>query len=322
MKTRKQRFGWLSELGLEKGGIRARETGQIVEWNWGNLLAAVRGVVAHLLVQILFVVSLLSLGRPYYVAFFPKKPSPWYLIWAVIRAGNGRLSNNFRTADILFYFEDVTQAKTSNSADSFLDIPATARTINMNCQDISKTRVEQVFEQVFGYSLSVDPTSWRGQAVEKSDENGAHDGCIVQCPCDRVQGKVYQRLLVNSDNGATVLDYRSPTINGEIPLVFIKERPINSRFKNFNTRVRLADPRSLFTPDELQLLSTFCHRMGLDFGGLDVLRNRADGRIYVVDVNKTDMGPPTGLSFVGQVRAVRILAKAFRNFVVLGRPQL
>lgn len=32
--------------------------------------------------------------------------------------------------------------------------------------------------------------------------------------------------------------------------------------------------------------------MGLDYGELDILRNNLDGRIYVVDVNKTLWGPP------------------------------
>jgi hypothetical protein len=37
-------------------------------------------------------------------------------------------------------------------------------------------------------------------------------------------------------------------------------------------------------------------RIGLDFGELDLLRDRADGRIYVVDVNPTVNGPTVVLS--------------------------
>ncbi len=322
MNLRNKYAGWLFELGLEQNGIRAKETGQLVEWNLGNANAALRGLIVHLLVQVLGVFSRLLPGRPYTVAFTPKNPSPWYLIWAVVRAGNGRITSNLRTADILFYFEDKTRSKADGAPSNIAGANSGTRTINANCTDISKAKVAEVFEQVFGYSLSVDPVTWQGLAVEKSDKNGAHDGRVVQCPTTPLPGKVYQRLLLNSDNGASVLDYRSPTINGEIPLVFIKERPMNSRFANYNTRVSLADPRSLFTPEELQSLRIFCQHMGLEFGGLDVLRNRGDGRIYVVDVNKTDMGPPTGLGFIAQIRAIRILAKAFRNFIVLDRSRV
>jgi hypothetical protein len=55
--------------------------------------------------------------------------------------------------------------------------------------------------------------------------------------------------------------------------------------------------------------------MALDFGGLDVLRDREDGRIYIVDVNKTDMGPPSALTAKDKLTAMRGLAQAFAALV-------
>ena len=47
-----------------------------------------------------------------------------------------------------------------------------------------------------------------------------------------------------------------------------------------------------FSPDEIDKLLRFCAAMNLDYGELDVLRHKADGRIYVVDVNTTPDGHP------------------------------
>ncbi|VAV87859.1 FIG00721781: hypothetical protein [hydrothermal vent metagenome] len=308
---------WLGELRLEKGGLRVKKTDALVRFDWGNLQAASRGLLSHILVQGLRLFNVLAPGRSYAIAFTPMIPAPWYLIWSTIHAGKGRITKNIAKADALYFFDDST---VSNHQFLQIDGPARPRLhINTNCTDISKAKVQRVFEQVFGYALAIDPSQFTGLAVEKSDENGAHDGRVVQCPCPRQPGKVYERLIVNTDNGNTVLDYRSPTVGGQVPLVYIKERPIKQRFANFNSKVRLVTPASIYSPQELQLLRQFTQQMGLDFGGLDVLRNREDGRIYVVDVNKTDMGPPTSLGFVDQLKSVRIMAKAFREFVILGR---
>lgn len=308
---------WLGELRLEKGGLRIKKTNALVRFEWGNFQAASRGLVSHIMVQGLRLFGIFAPGRNYAIAFTPMTPAPWYLIWSAIYAGKGRITKDIAKADALYFFDDST---VSSHEPLQIDGPVRPHlTLNANCTDISKAKVQQVFAQVFGYALAIDPTRFTGLAVEKSDENGAHDGKVVQCPSPRQPGKVYERLLVNTDNGTTVLDYRSPTVGGQVPLVYIKERPIKQRFANFNSRVRLVTPASIYSPEELQLLTQFTKKMGLDFGGLDVLRNREDGRIYVVDVNKTDMGPPTSLGFLDQLKSVRIMAKAFRELIILGR---
>jgi hypothetical protein len=48
---------------------------------------------------------------------------------------------------------------------------------------------------------------------------------------------------------------------------------------------------------------------------VDVLRDRTTGEIFIVDANKTDMGPPIGLNLADKIVATRRLAKAFRAFV-------
>ena len=104
-------------------------------------------------------------------------------------------------------------------------------------------------------------------------------------------------------------------VGGEIPFVYLKRRTADGRFSNDNKRVDLAETRALYTEDEIAKIRAFARAMQLDFGGLDVLRDREDGRLYIVDVNKTDMGPPTALPGRQKLRAMRMLADAFADLV-------
>jgi hypothetical protein len=71
----------------------------------------------------------------------------------------------------------------------------------------------------------------------------------------------------------------------------------------------------MLSKPEQEKIGEFANAMALDFGGLDVLRNRDDGQIYIVDANKTDMGPPSALSGQGKLKAMRGLADAFADLV-------
>ena len=39
-------------------------------------------------------------------------------------------------------------------------------------------------------------------------------------------------------------------------------------------------------------MSAFCAAMGLDYGKLDIIRDRADQRLYILDANKTPRWDP------------------------------
>jgi hypothetical protein len=77
----------------------------------------------------------------------------------------------------------------------------------------------------------------------------------------------------------------------------------------------MARPEEVFSPEEIQTLGAFCRAMSLDWGGLDILRDRASGRLYVVDVNKTDMGPPIALPFFHKLVAVARVGRALRALI-------
>lgn len=241
------------------------------------------------------------------VISYPNTIRPWYLLWAIITRADGKIiaQSTGKTGPIGIQFLDHTQTIPLQSG-------AHIKTINFDCTDISKSKVNQVFKDVFGYNISVDPKKHHGPMVAKSDENGTHDGQIVNGPENPRKGLVYQKVIDNRSEGNHVADFRCPTLFGQPLLVFIKERPVGKRFDNLNTKCRIAAPETLFSPGELEKISQFCQKMRLDFGGIDILRDNNDGQIYIVDVNKTDMGPPLALPLKEKLRATDIMAKQFR----------
>src|SRR5690606_16847657 len=137
-------------------------------------------------------------------------------------------------------------------------------------------------------------------AVRKSDLNAAHDGQVIQCPIppeEVAPAYAYQKLINNSPDGHMVRDLRCVVVGGEVATLYVKCRAIERRFRNENDFVDLKNPSDIFSTEELAKIAEMADRMGLDFGGMDVLRDEQDGRIYIVDVNKTCMGPPTALAF-------------------------
>ena len=195
--------------------------------------------------------------------------------------------------------------------------------INSRCRDIGKDRIETVFESVFGYSLRIDPTTHRGLCVRKSVLNARHDGVILNCPIPKPDpGCVYQHLVNNQFDDQFVLDLRTVFYRSTIPLVYRKFRPIKTRFADRNGRVELARPEDVYAPEERELILRFCRAFELDYGGLDVLRDVDNGRLYIVDVNTTPFGPPYELSSSGRRRALARLAAAFHDQFIAGFPQL
>jgi hypothetical protein len=241
--------------------------------------------------------------------FTPHRPRPWYLVWSALAWSGGRIAASPDEADAIFAFEDSTWASAGSVAG-----PA----LNGGCRDVSKTTVARVFEEVFGYPLALDPTVWRGPAVQKSEVNGAHDGAVVDCPAPRLPGMHYQRLVDSSD-GAFTHDLRTACVGGRPVAVWIKRKPLDGRFSIHNLSVSLRRPEEVFSLHELALIERFAAAMRIDWAGLDILRDRRSGLIYVVDVNKTDVGPIIALSWRDKLRSTALLAAALKDLAA--KPQ-
>jgi hypothetical protein len=290
---------WSSDFHVEGGRVKVRTTGADLALD-GALFTDIRLWLGYYVPVRLkgFWTRLASPGPK--VWFTPDVPRPWYLLGLAMFWGGIRVARTPCEARAAVYFEDSTVGAP----------PACEVTqrFNFDCTDVSKSHVARVFEDVFGYPLAVDPAAWTGPVVEKGEGNGAHDGRIVQAPCPAAPGRVYQRVIDTVD-GDHVVDLRTPCVGGTPAMVFIKRRPVQDRFANYNSSVALHRPEDLFSADELAIIERFCAAMRLDWGGLDILRDKADGRLYIVDVNKTDM-PPLRLPWPQKMQAIARLSRA------------
>jgi hypothetical protein len=234
-----------------------------------------------------------------------------YVVWKICAELGLRVTHepSPRTA-LAVLWKDATSIGPLDTAMSMTSVPV----INGSCRDISKAHVSRHFSAVFGYSCDVDPLSYSGLCVEKSNLNALHDGRIVTAPAAAPRaGAVYQRVINNVVPGDLVEDIRVPVINGTVPFVYLKYRPAAARFNSNNNRaIRLCAAEEVLSAEEIRTIGKFTRSIGLDYGELDVLRDRDDGRIYIVDANKTPAGPSYRLRQADFRRAVGMLAAAFR----------
>ena len=192
--------------------------------------------------------------------------------------------------------------------------------INAGCNDISKRRVAECFEQVFGYSLDVNPLTYKGKMVVKSDYNATHDGREIMGPItksDLDKNCVYNICIDNSEDSESVVDYRVLFIGGVARFCYRKMRPQHIRFSTTNTSVSLHKTKEIFSENEIKKINHFCKLMGLDYGEIDCLRGRNSKKLYIIDVNKTQAGPPNGAKKSDKMSAIVDMSVLFaRNFLL------
>lgn len=240
------------------------------------------------------------------IGFAPDPARPWYLIWPSLFLTGGRAAEPGETPHVWMHFEDRTHSEPVSLPDDGMP------RWNFDAHDLSKSRVAAAFEKAFGYSLALNPCEYEGFAVEKGEANGIHDGRIVTLPCEPKPGKVYQKLIDNRGEDGLMEDLRTPTVGGVPALVYIKRRPEQVRFSNENTQCWLCGVDEIFSHEEIASITRFCQILNLDWGGLDILRDRSSGLIYIVDANRTDMGPPIALPLSDKLKSTYILASALK----------
>ena len=214
-----------------------------------------------------------------------------------------RVTRKLGPADIVIDWTDATYR------DSHVQLQRFGKVVNLRATDISKTNVQRIHAEVFGYTTAVDPRTYHGPCLRKSNSNALHDGVIVQCPIEQPEpGFVYEKLIDNM-TPAGALDIRVPIYGTILPLAYHKTRSLEQRFLTFHSAV-VRETDEIFTKDEQAKILEFCRAIGLDYGELDVLRDNGDGRIYIVDANNTP-DSVDHLSKEDREEALRRTARAF-----------
>ncbi len=298
-----------------KLGLRFR-SGKLVWAGPENDIRVTRGFLAELVLWMPYLASVFwvrtiksfdAAMRPN-ISFWPARPGPWYMIVGAAAWGGVRIDTSADNMAQCFYFEDVTRAQVKP------ELPVDA--INGKCTDIRKSYVASVFENVFGYPLALDPTSYHGPMVKKPETNGTHGGCVLMGPVLPVIGSVYQKLIDTADENNQCNDLRTPCIGGLPVFVWRKRKQADKRFGIQNDSATLHKVEEIFSQQEIALIIAFNAAMGLECGGLDILRDQADGRIYIVDVNKTDVGPLIALKWSVKMTSMALLGEALRAWLL------
>ncbi|NES83005.1 MAG: hypothetical protein F6K63_00370 [Moorea sp. SIO1G6] len=229
------------------------------------------------------------------IVFYPEFPFVKYPSYSLYRScllNAYRVSRKFSKNTILaIKWED----KTFLSCPRELNEMSTngLKVLNLACKDISKSKVQEVFEKVFQYGLKIDPLIYQGKCVVKSNLNAKHDGRVLNCPIQRKleDDVVYEKLINNvvKDKNLTI-DYRVPVFGAKlIPIVYLKYYPLEKRFGGYSDMVacEVVEPENVFTENEVSKILEFCQLMECDHTELDILRDQDSGEIYIVDVNIT-----------------------------------
>ena len=249
--------------------------------------------------------------------FYPHYPSKRAVLYKIFGILDYNRTNNPGTHyDVVINWQDATFRK----HDAVLEkIAGEQRIINYYCTDISKKNVDRIHQDVFGYATSVNPITYKGKCVKKSDYNAQHDGVIIDTPVKEApEGFIYQKIINNKFDNTIVEDIRTPVFDDEIPLVYLKYKPVDKRFGSFLTghhavkETSVKKPEDIFSSKELQQIKAFTKGIGMDYGELDILRDRDDGKIYIIDVNNTPTGP-SHLSTSTKNEVLLKLAKSFRK---------
>jgi len=303
-----QRGFWGFDFQIVDGYVHVKSTGVRFKNDWQLWADIWRWFTYYLFVRAHGFWARLKRPMGPRVWFAPHRPRPWYIIWAATVWGGLDFARSPEAADAAFYFEDQTIATPP--------APPHLKAFNFGVGDVSKSTVARVMEEAFGYPLAVDPATFVGEAVEKGERNGVHDGRMVTCPLTPLPGKAYQRVIKTEGADGWAHDLRTACVGGRPVVVFVKKKPAAARFSIQNTSVVVKTPEEVFSAAEVAQLATFCAAMKLDWGGLDVLREHESGRLYVVDVNKTDTGPAVVLNWRDRAKATTLLSDALRKMVL------
>jgi hypothetical protein len=269
---------------------------------------APRKVLGYALIYAVYVVK--RLWERDYIVVSPVPPARPYGLWKLARMAGIRTvaaaapsPADGRRPLAVFRHHDATW-----------DPDPVADSVNGRCTDVSKSHVDDVFRQVFGYGTRLDPTRFEGRAVMKPELNAQQGGVFVQCPvpAEAVQSDhIYQRLVDNAIDTETVKEWRVIVIGRELADVTVQRRTIRNRLSGRGSgggrgfEVKAA--RDVFSEADIERILRFCDRLGLEYGELDILPDLPENRIYILDANPTP-------SFMTDATAFR-----WRRFVQLAR---
>jgi len=162
------------------------------------------------------------------------------------------------------------------------DAPTTSilpKTINGSCTDTRKSHVDSAFKKVFGYGTKAE----HGEDCLVKPEAQAMKTFVESKSTGRPH--YFEQRKIDTKRSGMFVDLRPVVFDGKIEIAFVKRKP--NMIKESGSIVTMVEASTVFFANEIGKLEAFCASLGLDYGEIDVLREKGTGRIYVVDANPT-----------------------------------
>ena len=181
--------------------------------------------------------------------------------------------------------------KSNSTPDQVIsEISHRMKVINIKCGNVLKYRVDEIWNEISGYTIKINPAKFKYKYVRKSQlqycshTGEKHDGVICNFNQKRDPRYVYQRLIDTSLPDGRYRTLRLPIFGDSIPCVIVKDS--KDRFKESHSVVDICyDIFGWFSVEERKWIKKFRKGIGLDYGELDILRDKNTEKIYVIDVN-------------------------------------
>ena len=256
--------------------------------------------------------STVKKGKVENIIVHPHYPSRKATIYRICRELGLHVTNRLNAKAILGVFYEYTTFKKEFEGLQ-CRVEKGLRVLNIQSRNISKNYVDDIHQDVFGYSTRIDPTEYQGKCVRKSDINALHDGTILECPLGESEdGFIYQILIDNKNESGFFEDMRIAIVGDELPIAYLKYRSDAQQFGHKST-AELTTVTQVLSSAEIEKVKEFAKASKIDFAEIDILRDKKDGRIYIIDVNDTPQSARDNVTKEELTRNIKILSAAFKR---------
>jgi hypothetical protein len=242
------------------------------------------------------------------ILFYPNKPIPGQRVYHFLDHLNIDWTNDPDDDGIthVHYFDYSNRVDDlPTELDKFV---GNVKIINYDLRNIKKDFIDDVFNDVFGYSVRLDPTTHRGMCGIKSSQNAIHSLKMIECPIKphmidtaprfsksgEPHYRIYVKLIDTRVTPDTLRDWRVVVMGYKPVYLFEKHIDVTclahvAKGKKFKTYGH-TDLSVHFSEEEIDNIQAFILKAGYEFGEMDILRDNSTGLPYIVDFNPVAAG--------------------------------
>ena len=233
----------------------------------------------------------------------------------MLRKAGVKFTNDYSKKANIGWFWDA-RISVKKTGPQFREKSRNLRMINLFLIDTSKEFVAKTMQNYFGYTFKINPKTYNGYCVAKHNGNGTKSCFFLKCPIDADEvfhDHCYQKIINFSSktDPNTLYEIRIPIFKNIIPFTFFKKRNKGLRFTSKNRSMEITPAIAHLSAEECQQILSYCRRVGLEYGEIDILRSDVDGKIYIIDINNTPWWPPNKLGDIDRNISLNMMWNAW-----------